>query len=286
MTTRRDFLRHGSRLLLLPLIVLLALAVLSGGQTKAANSNEAGKLRVLFIGNSYTYFNNLPQMVAELSKLAKSASKQKTIEAEMFTVGGATLKSLWESGKALEVLKGGKWDYVVLQEQSTLGLGPMVNGEVRINDPKTFHEYARLFDAEIKKAGAKTVFYLTWARQNAPQTQAALTDAYLSIAKELNAIAAPAGIAWQTALKARPDFALHIEDKSHPNPAGSYLAACVFYATIYGQSPEGLPARLTGTIVDHSGKIGDAQGELVNLGKEDAAFLQKIAWQTVQQFRK
>ena len=283
MTTRRDFLRHGSRLLLLPFIVILALAARSDGQTKAANSNEADKLRVLFIGNSYTYFNNLPQMVAELSK---SASKQKPIEAEMFTVGGATLKSLWESGKALDMLKRGKWDYVVLQEQSTLGFAPMVNNIPQINDPKTFHEYARQFDAEIKKAGAKTIFYLTWAKQNAPQTQATLTDAYLSIAKELNAIAAPAGIAWQTALKARPDFALHIEDKSHPNPAGSYLAACVFYATLYGQSPDGLPARITGTIVDHTGKVSDAQGELVNLSKEDAAFLQKIAWQTVQQFRK
>jgi hypothetical protein len=230
MTTRRDFLRQGSRLLLLPFIVLLALAARSDGQTKAADSNEAGKLRVLFIGNSYTYFNNLPQMVAELSK---SASKQKPIEAEMFTVGGAMLKSLWESGKALEVLKGSKWDYVVLQEQSTLGLGPMVNGEVRINDPKTFHEYARQFDTEIKKAGAKTVFYLTWARQNAPQTQAALTDAYLSIAKELNAIAAPAGIAWQTALKVRPDFALHVEDKSHPNPAGSYLAVAPHLTVVF-----------------------------------------------------
>jgi hypothetical protein len=283
MTIQKDFLRHGSRLLLLPLIVLLTLVAQSGGQTKAAISNEAGKLRVLFIGNSYTYFNNLPQMVAELSK---SASKQKPIDAEMFTVGGSTLKSLWESGKALDVLKRSKWDYVVLQEQSTLGPAPMVNGEVRINDPKTFHEFARQFDAEIKKAGAKTVFYLTWARQNAPQTQAALTDAYLSIAKELNAIAAPAGIAWQTAMKVRPDFALHVIDKSHPNPAGSYLAACVFYASLYGKSPEGLPARITGTIVDHTGKVSDAQGELVNLSKEDAAFLQRVAWQIVQQFRK
>src|SRR5262249_46570037 len=94
---------------------------------------------------------------------------------------------------------------------------------------------------------------------------------------------APVGLAWQAALKARPDFALHVADKSHPNPAGSYLAACVFYATIYGQSPKGLSAHITGTIVDHTGKIGDAQGELVNLSKEDSAFLQKVAWQTTRQ---
>src|SRR5690349_6622272 len=115
---------------------------------KTRASRAAGKQRVLFIGNSYTYFNNLPQMFAGLSA---SAKPPQTVETEMVVVGGATLKGLWENGRALEALKGGRWDYVVLQEQSTLGAAPMINGVVQISDPKTFHEYARRFDAEIKK---------------------------------------------------------------------------------------------------------------------------------------
>jgi len=79
---------------------------------------------------------------------------------------------------------------------------------------------------------------------------------------------------------------LYVADKSHPNSAGSYLAACVFYATIFGKSPEGLAARITGTIIEHTGKITDAQGELINLSKQDAAFLQKIAWETVRNSQK
>ncbi|MDQ3010457.1 MAG: SGNH/GDSL hydrolase family protein [Acidobacteriota bacterium] len=288
MKILRDLLRLGSLLLLL-LIITPALTAQSDQPTKPAKSLSADKLRVLFIGNSYIYFNNLPQMLAELSK---SARQSKLIEPEMFTVGGATLKSLWENGKALETLKSGKWDYVVLQEQSTLGLAPMVDGVAQISDPKTFHEYARRFNTEIKKAGAKTVFYLTWAKQNAPQTQAALTNAYLSIAKELKAIVAPAGIAWENALKSDPQLALHVADKSHPTPMGSYLAACVLYATIYGKSPEGLPGQLTGIQIDHTGRILTAQdenkgqGELINLTLEQAAMLQKIAWQTVRQLKK
>jgi hypothetical protein len=106
--------------------------------------------RVLFIGNSYTYFNNLPQM---LTGLAKAAQPAQTLEAEMVTVGGATLKRLWEQGEALAAIKRGGWAFVVLQEQSTLGNAPMVDGKPQIADPKTFHEYARLFDAEIKIGG-------------------------------------------------------------------------------------------------------------------------------------
>ncbi len=261
--------------------LLIAFCLLPSSQAQQkAHSQQAQKLRILFIGNSYTYFNNLPQMLAGL---AASAKPSRSIETEMVTVGGATLKSLWAGGKPQEALARGKWDYVVLQEQSTLGMGQVVNGIPQISDPKNFHESARMIDAEIKRLGAKPIFYMTWARQDSPEKQPLLTDAYLSIGKELNDMVVPVGLAWQAALKARPDFALHIVDKSHPNPAGSYLAACVFYATLYGQSPEGLSARITGTIIDHTGKVSDAQGELINLNKEDAAFLQRVAWQTMRQ---
>jgi hypothetical protein len=269
--------------LALTLSLLLLTPALAGEQSKSradafAFHARPVKTRVLFIGNSYTYFNNLPQMI---SGLAISSREHYEMETEMVTVGGATLKRHWEEGKALEAIKRGDWNYVVLQEQSTLGVGPVVNGIPQIADPKTFHEYARLFDAEIKKVGARTIFYLTWARQNAPESQAALTDAYQKIAKELNAIVAPVGLAWESALKKNPRLTLHIQDKSHPTPMGSYLAACVFYAAIYGKTPVGLPARVNGNQTDLSGKIKDGPAaELVAVDLADAKLLQQIAWET------
>lgn len=268
------------------LIVLFSLLPATASlarQQKTAAGEQPQKLRVLFIGNSYTYYNNLPQMLVGLAASAKPA---RILETEMLTVGGATLKRLWDTGQAQQALARGKWDYVVLQEQSTLGASKVLDGIPQINDPADFHAAARIYDAEIKKLAAKPVFYMTWARQNNPASQPQLTDAYAKIGKELNDTVAPVGQAWQAALKTRPDFALHIADKSHPNPAGSYLAACVFYAVLYGQTPEGLAERITGALVDSSGKPGEAVGELVNLSKDDAVSLQKIAWETVEKFRK
>lgn len=227
------------------------------------------KFKVLFIGNSHTYFNNLPDLV---SQLAASAGKSSQVEAEMIVRGGATLKMHWEDGGALKAIRQGGWDFIVLQEQSLLP----------INDPATMHQYARLFDAEIKKAGAKTVFFLTWARQNRPETQAALTDAHTKIAKELNALIAPAGIAWQNVFKENPKMVLHLPDQSHPNSAGSYLAACVFYSVFFARSPENLASRIEGKSVKTDGRVNEEPAELVNLNKADAAFLQRIAWQTVK----
>ena len=217
----------------------------------APGAFAADNLRVLFIGNSFTFMNDLPQLTA---RLAASARPPRTLETKFVGEGGATLKRHWEAGKALEAIRKGKWDYVVLQDQSELGLG--------LNNPTLFHTYARLFDAEIRKAGAKTVFFLTWARRDSPQDQALLTDAYASIAAELKAIVAPVGVAWQKALAENPKLVLHYSDGSHPGAAGSYLAACVFYTVLYSSSPEGLgPDQLNAT---------------------DAAFLQRIAWRTAK----
>src|SRR5262249_44695220 len=100
--------------------------------------------------------------------------------------------------------------------------------------------------------------------QNKPEEQATLAKSYLDLAKELKAMVAPAGNAWEVAFKADDKLVLHEKDKSHPNITGSYLAACVFYATIYSKSPEGLPGSI--------GKLTD----------EQARPLQAIAWKTVQ----
>ena len=183
--------------------------------------------RILFIGNSYTGRNDLPGM---LSRLAASAIPPRPLETEKSLLNGMALKTHWDRGDALKLLEGSPWGYVSLQEQSTL---PFKN-------PARMHEYVRRFDEAIKAHGARTVLYLTWARQDTPERQAEITEAYMSIGRELGATVVPAGVAWQKVLADHPQIVLHDADKSHPSPMGTYLAACVFYATLFGESPEGL----------------------------------------------
>ena len=110
---------------------------------------------------------------------------------------------------------------MVLQDQSTLG-AYIIDGKNRIADPRYLHKYARLFDREIRKSGAKTVFFLTWARKDSMERdQPSLNYAYISIARELKALVAPVGIVWQRVRSANPNLALYIEDNSHPTSTGS-----------------------------------------------------------------
>lgn len=215
-------------------------------------------LRVLFIGNSYTFFNGgMGTLVQALASSVKGGRKFEFVEV---TRGGQTLEGHWLDGKALAMIRKGGWDYVVLQEHS---LRPLQNRE-------KMWMYARMFDAEIRKVGAKTVFYETWARKNRPEMQVLLDQAYSGIAKEVAALIAPAGLAWERALKAKPELSLHIADWSHPTPAGSYLNACVFYEVFFGRSPEGLPR----TIRSAAGKV------LVDLSETEATLLQHAAFET------
>jgi hypothetical protein len=203
-------------------------------------------LNVLFVGNSFTARNDLPGLIARLA-----SARGHRLAHLLISAGGASLRTHWNAGKSEQAIRDGGFDAVVLQEQSTL---PVKNA-------KRMHENVRLFDRAIKAAGAKTVLYMTWARQHAPESQQTITDAYTAIGRELGATVAPVGAAWQQYLAKYDQPALHDKDQSHPSPAGSYLAACVFLAVLFRENPVGI----------------DDAGD--GLGAEDRARLQKAAWQ-------
>ena len=181
-------------------------------------------VRILFIGNSYTARNHLPQL---LTRLAAAADSPTRVETGMIVAGGASLRRHWNAGLALQALASSRWDFVVLQEQSTLPL----------KNPARYHDNVRLFDAAIVGRGAKTVLYLTWSREQAPHTQESISRTVDEIGAEIHALVVPVGPAWHVAMANDADIRLYVDDGSHPTPAGSYLAACVFQVTLFGESP-------------------------------------------------
>jgi len=182
--------------------------------------------RILFIGNSYTSRNQLPRLLADL---AAEAARPTRVEFDLVFAGGASLKRHWNAGIAQERLGRQSWNYVVLQEQSTLP----------VKNPARYHENVRLFAPEIGRRGAKMALYLTWSRQHAPDTQDRITAAVEAIAAEVDALVVPVGIAWRTVTATHSDMQLYTDDGSHPTVAGSYLAACVFLATLFSEAPRG-----------------------------------------------
>jgi hypothetical protein len=235
------------------LLAFSLLPWLVSNQAAAQPSPEPEPMRVLFIGNSYTSVNDLPKMIAELAR----AGRQRPLAYDTEVPGGRSLEQHYKGGSALKKIASRRWDRVVLQEQSLRPIG----------DPKAMIAYGEKLDEAVKRRGSKSLLYLTWARQNAPESQSELTRSYRDLAAKTSSPIAPVGLAWEAALKDDPGCRLHAEDGSHPTPKGTYLAACVFYGVLYDESPEGLP------------------GTIAGIDEAEAAKLQKIAWKVVRDNR-
>jgi hypothetical protein len=214
-------------------------------------------MKVLFIGNSHVYMHFMPLMLEEL---VKASDLDISLVAEQCTGEGVSLAWHWKNQDSRDKLVSGNWDFVVLQDRAG---GPL-------EERKSFETHTRLLNQEIIAHGAQTVFYMTWALKSEPETQADLAQAYGHAAAELGAKLVPAGLAWENAHQSDPELDLFLPDGRHANPIGAYLTACVFYSVLLGSSPEGLPGRLF-----IKGK------DRVNLAKDQARFLQKIAFETV-----
>jgi hypothetical protein len=208
-------------------------------------------VRVLFLGNSLTYCNSLPSLLQQMT-----AREPRPLDCDSVLVGGWTLMDHWNAGYASEKILGERWDFVVLQELST---GPL-------DDAENFFKYARLFGDQIKKAGAEPLLFMTWSRRDRPRSGTLVPDAYTRLGREINVRVAPVGLAWQKSLKRKPALKLYQPDGVHPNPVGSYVAACVFYSMFYNKSPRG---------VTHALHVDDLNQDL-ELSDADAAFLQGI----------
>ena len=215
--------------------------------------------RILFIGNSYTTVNDLPSVFASLAR-----SGGHRVESKSAAVDGWTLANHADSLATTAALAASPWDIVVLQEQSQI---PAIE-EFRQSQ---MYPAARRLIGSIRNRGARPLFYLTWGRRDGwPENalpdyasmQAAIVNGYLAIAADQRVAVAPVGVAWATLVTRAAGTPLWQQDGSHPSEAGTYLAACVFYATIFRESPKGL-------------------GFHSSLSAEAAAMIQSVAAETV-----
>ena len=213
--------------------------------------------KVLFIGNSYTQVNDLPQMIADI---AHSAGDSLFYDSN--TPGGYTFQLHSTNSVTLAKINSEKWDFVVLQEQSQL---PSFPPSQVLTD---VYPYADSLNAKIKKNDSCTItiFYMTWGRKNGDQANCAaypplctylgmqqrLKESYLEMANTLNAEVCPAGIAWKHLRQSNPAIELYQADESHPTVNGTYLVACTFYASIFHKSSFGTfaPAGIAVSVAD------------------------------------
>ncbi len=214
------------------------ITMLLGITSMQANSQVT---QVLFIGNSYTGVNNLPQLFSDLS-----LSLGDSVFVDTYNPGGYTFEMHAVDANTIAKINSRSWDFVVLQEQSQRPSFPPAQVAQDV------YPYARQLDSLIllNNPCTETVFYMTWGRKYGDQGNCAfwppvctflgmqeeLRNSYVQMANDNAALVAPVGRAWQSSWTQDSSINLWSSDNSHPSIEGSYLAACVFYETIFRNS--------------------------------------------------
>lgn len=195
-------------------------------------------LRVLFIGNSYTYFN---EVWDHFAAMAREAGYRATVD--HVTKGGYTLAQMNDpeneyGAQVAQKLQKDAYDVVFLQEQS----------HTPVSNQEAFFAASKALCEKIRAIGARPIFYQTWGRKEGHEVlekfgwtpegmSRALAESYRAIGEETQATVSPVGDAFLDVYTNHPEIELYHTDKTHPSPAGTYLAALCHFATLYRQSP-------------------------------------------------
>lgn len=213
--------------------------------------------KVLFVGNSFTYFWNMPQMVEAMAK-----DQGVNLETSQSTVGGSNLAQHWKEEKGTEtrkILEEEKFDYVILQDHSMS----------TIDNPERFTTYAKKLIGLVKEKEAEPLLSMTWAYDSNPLMQKTIGSSYIKLGKETGIKVVPVGTIFMNAQQARPDLEMYFDDK-HPSSNGSYLIALIYYKYFTGKSVMEIPNRLI---------TKDSEGDQLYLNfvlPETGAFLRQL----------
>lgn len=223
---------------------------------------------VLFIGNSYTYQNDLPNLVKNIA-----ASTNDTVNHQSFTPGGATFQQHSVNANVINTIMQGNWDYVVLQEQSQLPSFPTSQFEFQSLP------YAKVLADSVKNNNScgNVLFYMTWGRKNGDAQNCgwapylctyegmddSLASRYTKMAITNNGMLSPVGKVWRALRQSNPQIELYTGDESHPSYAGSMAAAYTFYTAIFKKDP---------TLTTFEGSLPAAQAAIIKQTVKEVVF--------------
>jgi hypothetical protein len=272
-------LQHHRNGRLASLLFSLLLAFLwSGGllaqtRPKVLELGMENPASILYVGNSFFYYNNsLHNHVGQLRRAADSKERLRSVSVTISGSGfdwhdvdsyfrpNAVSAYSFDSRNNIVFNKVDRlFDVAIMMDCSQCPIHPQLKS--------VFRDYAKKNSDIVRKHGTKPVFFMSWAYSDVPEMTAQLADAYTQAANDNDAFVIPAGLAFARSIAKRPDLNLYVPDKRHPSVAGTYLAACTVYASLFKKSPVGL-------------------SYTAGLDEATAKHLQSSAWETVQEYFK
>ena len=253
-------------------VVIGASPVAAQTKPKVVHTGVERPASAIYIGNSFFYYNN--GIINHVSGLLRSADADYKFRSTMVTISGSGAdwhdvdsyfrpngvgKYTFDADNNIifNKLDGRLFDLAIMMDCSQCPVHQQLKS--------VFTEFSKKHSDTVRKHGAVPVFFMSWAYADKPEMTVQLAEAYTQAGNDNGALVIPAGLAFAKALQRNPQLSLHIADKRHPTLAGTYLAACTVYASIFKKSPVGLKYT-------------------AGLDETTAKMLQTVAWETVQDY--
>jgi len=253
-------------------VVIGASPVAAQTKPKVVHTGVERPASAIYIGNSFFYYNN--GIINHVSGLLRSADADYKFRSTMVTISGSGAdwhdvdsyfrpngvgKYTFDADNNIifNKLDGRLFDLAIMLDCSQCPVHQQLKS--------VFTEFSKKHSDTVRKHGAVPVFFMSWAYADKPEMTVQLAEAYTQAGNDNGALVIPAGLAFAKALQRNPQLSLHIADKRHPTLAGTYLAACTVYASIFKKSPVGLKYT-------------------AGLDETTVKMLQTVAWETVQDY--
>lgn len=175
--------------------------------------------KILFVGNSHTYFNEMPHTVGELFRL----NGLEVPEIVENTYPGMDLGTHLGQPQVQFNIKYGKYDFVVLQDVAH----PFIGKKKLLSDVEGMMK-------TVKQAGSQGCLYMTWASKAEPEVQEEMTDSYTEASVRTGALLARVGEVWKEIRAQHPEINLFWQDGQHAGIYGSLISAMMIFRAITG----------------------------------------------------
>jgi len=228
-------------------------------------AKQKSKIKVLFIGNSYTYRNHMPTMFLDIAE-----SNGKNVEVNWCVKGKTSFYRHSLRKKVYKAISWKKWDYVVLQGSSR----DMLKDSLTFHD-KTLPGLNKIIESIQKNHNrTKIVFYMTWSYRKGYKKLAhsnthfkmirRISSKYKEITEKYQAKLSPVGLIWEKLYFKHHIKNLYQPDNAHPSKLGSFVTACSFFSTIFNEPVKQTPA------------------DYLSLPKQDK--IKKVVWESVSKY--
>jgi|CXWL01.1.fsa_nt_gi hypothetical protein len=210
------------------LVVILVAGLIVAAGLAEGQDQATGAKRVLFVGNSLTFWNDLPLLVEAMAK-----ARGIILECEAATGPDLSIEDHWNRGTR-DLIRDGDFSHVILQQ------GPSSLASSRAN----LREWTQRIATDIRASGARPALYMVWPDRSRLAYFAQVRESYRLANEDVDGLLLPAGEAWQAAWKLDPKLDLYGPDGFHPSKLGTYAAAATIFSRLTKTSPLDLPAKL------------------------------------------